>query len=61
MYCPECREPGRWPWQHDPECKEGLKHKVSAYQTALGWVILLLFGETVLLVVAFTLLGRMPT
>ena len=58
LYCRECREPGRFPWQHDPECVEGLKHKVSAYQTAMGWILLLLFAETVLLVIAFMMLAR---
>lgn len=58
MYCAECREPGRFAWQHADDCREGLKHKLSFYQWLLGWVLLLLLGETALLVVAFVLMGR---
>ncbi len=58
MYCPECRERGQFPWQHAEACTEGLRHQLRWYQSGLTWLLMLLLGETVLLAVAFFLLGR---
>lgn len=58
MYCPTCREPGRLPWQHSPDCIEGLRQQLRWYQASLPLVLLLLLGETVLLVVAYVAMGR---
>lgn len=58
MYCPICREPGRLPWQHNPECVEGLRQQLRWYRAGLPIVLLLLLGETVLLAVAYVALGR---
>lgn len=58
MYCPTCREPGRLPWQHDPECVEGLRQQLRWYRAGIPVVLFLLLVETALLVVAFVALGR---
>jgi len=57
MYCPTCRESGRLPWQHDPECVEGLRQQLRWYRAGLPIVALLLAAETILL--ALVALGRL--
>jgi hypothetical protein len=57
VYCPSCREPSRLPWQHAPECVEGLRAKVRWYEAGLPILAVLLLAETVLLVTAYRALG----
>ena len=57
-YCAECKELGTFPWQHSKDCIEGMRHRLRWYEIAFFWILLLLFGETALLVVAFLMLGR---
>lgn len=42
MYCPECREPGNYPWQHGEDCRIGLKHQVRLLHWLLGICIVAL-------------------
>ena len=53
MYCPTCREPGRLPWQHAPECVEGLRQQLRWYQAGLPIVCALLLVQTILWGVMF--------
>lgn len=57
MYCPECRERGDWPWQHEESCVEGLRHQLRWYQLGIPAVIAVLVVESILLVVVFARLG----
>jgi hypothetical protein len=58
MYCPICREPGRYPWQHSEKCVEGLRHRIRWYEAGIPVLLVLLAAETVLLIIAFIMLGR---
>lgn len=57
MYCPECRETGRVPWQHDADCKVGLKQWVTTLRMALGFLLVAMVVNTVLLILAFSMIG----
>jgi hypothetical protein len=58
-YCPVCRGAARFPWEHDGDCKEGLRHQIRWYQATIPWVLLILFAQTVLLIIGFILLGKL--
>ena len=58
MYCPACREPARFPWQHSENCTERPQHQLRWFQLGIPLLIFLLFAETVLLLFAFKMIGR---
>ena len=58
MYCPVCREPGQFPWQHADGCSARQAHVLRWYETSIPILLLFLLAETVLLVVAFVLVER---
>jgi hypothetical protein len=58
MYCCECREPGRMPWQHTEGCVEGLRQKLRWYEAGLPIGIVLLVLETAFVAYVFMKLGR---
>jgi hypothetical protein len=60
MYCPECHERGRFPWEHRDDCVEALRHKVRWYEGALPWILLVLVTQTILLIAVFVWLERLP-
>jgi hypothetical protein len=60
MYCPVCREPGQFPWQHADDCSAKQGHVLRWYEFGVPVLLLLLLSETALLIVAFFLVGRCP-
>lgn len=60
MYCPECRATGSVPWAHEADCSVGLKQRLRWYEHGFLALLMVLVVETVLLIAAFTQLGRVP-
>lgn len=58
VYCPTCREAAAFPWQHAPDCVDGLRAQLRWYRAGLPIVALLLLAETVLLAAAWAVLER---
>jgi hypothetical protein len=58
MYCPECRETGRMPWQHADGCVEALRQKLRWYAAGLPIIIALLALETLAVAYVFIRLAR---
>jgi hypothetical protein len=57
MYCVECRESGRFPWDHAADCVAGLREMLRLYEIGFGLLLVAIILETVLLVVAFVKVG----
>jgi len=60
MYCGECRHRGRFPWEHGPDCVEALRHRIRWYEAGIPWLLLLLVSETILLLIAYGWLAKVP-
>jgi hypothetical protein len=58
MYCSECREAGRMPWQHAEGCVEAMRQKLRWYSAGLPIGIVLLALETLAIAYVFVRLGR---
>ena len=58
MYCPECRETGRFPWHHDDDCKVGLRQWVTTLRATVGVLLVALVPNTVLLVAVLAMMGE---
>ncbi len=57
MYCAECREAGRFPWDHSPGCVEGPKQQLRLYEIGFGLLLMVIILETVFLAIAFQKTG----
>jgi hypothetical protein len=57
MYCLECRETGRFPWEHRSGCVAGLRELLRLYEIGFGLLLVAIILETILLVVAFVKVG----
>lgn len=57
MYCPGCRESGRRPWDHAPDCTEGLKRMIRLYEIVIAALVVVVVLDTILPLFAFKLLG----
>ena len=57
MYCPGCREPGLWPWQHAADCVDGLRQRLRWYEAGLPILVVLFLVETLLLLLAYRALS----
>lgn len=57
MYCPTCREPGRFPWQHSEDCRDRPQHELRWYRAGIPLLLVLVGAQLVLLLVAFKLVG----
>ena len=56
-YCPECRETGRFPWNHSKDCVEGLRALLRLYEIGFGLMLVVVILDTVLLLWVYKLLG----
>jgi hypothetical protein len=57
MYCPECRESGRFPWNHRANCVQGLGQTLHLYEIGFFGLLIVIVIETVLLAVEFAEIG----
>ena len=56
-YCAECRETGRYPWQHGDDCTVGLKQWLATLRAVVVVLIAALVLNAMLLAAAFAMLG----
>ena len=59
MRCDECGKADACPWAHDDRCVSGVRAQKRFLETLLPWLDLVIVGQTILLVWAFLMLGRL--